>query len=47
MGVKGLIILTSVKPLGHLNVSPKGLFVVFSTCIEQSLKVEMLKENQE
>ena len=32
-------------PLGHLNVSPKGL--VFSTCIEQSLKVEMLKENQE
>ena len=47
MGVKGFIILTSVKPLGHLNVSSKGLFVVFSTCIEQSLKVEMLKENQE
>ena len=47
MGVKGLIIFTFVKPLGYLNVSPKGLFVVFSTCIEQSLKAEMLKENQE
>ena len=38
-------IFISTKPLGHLNVSPKGLFVLFSTCIEQSLKAEILKKN--